>query len=1041
MNKICLTTLILLNALLVNPFTASAEDYQLMSAEQLTMGGLPSSCITFDPQKGKAVFKFEGNEVQYDWQVIRSIPDAGADYFIKTVVTSGNVTTATGSISIDARDARIDGAYNLIKKADYNKKEEGKLSGKVVPIKVTEPEISVIIRLNPLTGEEFGAIYKYKRAPAPAVTPPAALNPTISANLSVTTPQVKKDDVIKGKLAVDITGLPDDKGEVELSAYLTTYTAADAIDDFTSNAVRYMLDNEFGTYTHERVKFRTTQYLHQPAHNGTNTYIFEEAVPVRIPAGLSDGEYLLIVFARIKGTKIITTTRAGIDIKKHPAVVSLTAPATIEPKSAFQGDNFYLDLKYAVGGLIEDGERELYVRGNITGPEEFGVPQKTLTLGRWTDDGDKLMKGFGEITLASQDMTGDPGEYVWHYTIYGKQRKNADDNWQNFQPLEGEMKFTVKSGVSTGGSPADAVPAGQLRVSGLGDETFSMNTGSGWVKVKDGDMIPVGQFPNGIGIKTDWGRPTLEFPNGRKISVEMSTDLTIRGDQGDAALDRGSVIVYGPGGKSKTITSTPLADIKEDGTIFKVSHDPNRNVTIVEVKEGRVIVTPKNTKFPPITSNAGERLEVSPDQVGSIGSDSGGETKPKDVTGMIDRMSPEAGVLSSDKNFEDRVRRVFNTPQISDDVVYDGFAAMSLIIAKKGLPGSCYQNDPYVSYPTWDAHRKYIIERGRTNSANNLIWKTGGTLACLSNQSEKDALISDLSEVLRQAENGKVTKVTDLSTGVGNPNVLSADFAGIYRWDWANNSEPIDQGATATFRNDQTCFSSYGHQGTWKIENGVITIDWGGGNINELRATTDPNIFEGGSPTGARIRAFKKTPYNFGQVMIDASNIPGVWKWDWNKYGEPVDQGASVTFYPDGTATSSYAGFHGTWKVEGQKINLFWINVSQTNTMYSTSDPNILEGWGQYGERIRATKKESIASQNPKYEYGIDRQGWDYNKFPLPSPNPDLCASRCEQESQCRAWTYVKPGYQGPEPMCWLKNSVPPQTKGADFAISGVVRP
>ena len=56
------------------------------------------------------------------------------------------------------------------------------------------------------------------------------------------------------------------------------------------------------------------------------------------------------------------------------------------------------------------------------------------------------------------------------------------------------------------------------------------------------------------------------------------------------------------------------------------------------------------------------------------------------------------------------------------------------------------------------------------------------------------------------------------------------------------------------------------------------------------------------------------------------------------------------------------------------------------------------------------------AQTNPNFEYGVDRRGGDYRSFDLQFDAPGLCAGQCVQEGQCRAWTYVKPGVQGPKP-------------------------
>ncbi len=77
------------------------------------------------------------------------------------------------------------------------------------------------------------------------------------------------------------------------------------------------------------------------------------------------------------------------------------------------------------------------------------------------------------------------------------------------------------------------------------------------------------------------------------------------------------------------------------------------------------------------------------------------------------------------------------------------------------------------------------------------------------------------------------------------------------------------------------------------------------------------------------------------------------------------------------------------------------------------------------------------AQSNPHFEYGIDRRGGDYRSFDLNFDAPALCAGQCAQEGQCRAWTYVRPGVQGPKARCWLKNVVPAPTRDGNV-ISGL---
>jgi hypothetical protein len=73
-------------------------------------------------------------------------------------------------------------------------------------------------------------------------------------------------------------------------------------------------------------------------------------------------------------------------------------------------------------------------------------------------------------------------------------------------------------------------------------------------------------------------------------------------------------------------------------------------------------------------------------------------------------------------------------------------------------------------------------------------------------------------------------------------------------------------------------------------------------------------------------------------------------------------------------------------------------------------------------------------------EFGIDRAGGDYRAFDTPADNSGAaCTAACKSEQQCRAWTYVRPGYQGSAAHCYLKSKVTvPRHKPC--CVSGVIR-
>jgi hypothetical protein len=62
-------------------------------------------------------------------------------------------------------------------------------------------------------------------------------------------------------------------------------------------------------------------------------------------------------------------------------------------------------------------------------------------------------------------------------------------------------------------------------------------------------------------------------------------------------------------------------------------------------------------------------------------------------------------------------------------------------------------------------------------------------------------------------------------------------------------------------------------------------------------------------------------------------------------------------------------------------------------------------------------------------EYGKDRLGSDITSFNLPANgSPENCQGACEANASCVAWTFVRAGWQGPAPRCWLKSQAPAPT-------------
>lgn len=83
-----------------------------------------------------------------------------------------------------------------------------------------------------------------------------------------------------------------------------------------------------------------------------------------------------------------------------------------------------------------------------------------------------------------------------------------------------------------------------------------------------------------------------------------------------------------------------------------------------------------------------------------------------------------------------------------------------------------------------------------------------------------------------------------------------------------------------------------------------------------------------------------------------------------------------------------------------------------------------------------ATRAPGTRLNSETFMAGVDMPGNDYSNKPI-SGNAVDCQNICNADGSCLAWTWVKPGVQGPQAMCWLKNAVPPSRQNPN-TISGI---
>ena len=81
-----------------------------------------------------------------------------------------------------------------------------------------------------------------------------------------------------------------------------------------------------------------------------------------------------------------------------------------------------------------------------------------------------------------------------------------------------------------------------------------------------------------------------------------------------------------------------------------------------------------------------------------------------------------------------------------------------------------------------------------------------------------------------------------------------------------------------------------------------------------------------------------------------------------------------------------------------------------------------------------------VVADNNGMEQDTDRVGGDFRHESPARDDPALCQKACQEDTQCQAWTYVKPNtVQGPQPNCWLKQTAPPAVRN-NCCVSGIKR-
>ena len=211
--------------------------------------------------------------------------------------------------------------------------------------------------------------------------------------------------------------------------------------------------------------------------------------------------------------------------------------------------------------------------------------------------------------------------------------------------------------------------------------------------------------------------------------------------------------------------------------------------------------------------------------------------------------------------------------------------------------------------------------------------------------------------------------------------------------------------------------------------------------MDPLQPPADPVIYTNGNIAGVQNGPTKTTTFS-----VDASyRVTFIYTYHYFNGGKLP--GTISLKHSDGTT-------YGPWPAKGAVgqggvPNAYWYvlpNVEIKAGGYTVIDSDTAtwsQNSGSGGSGFVEVRGIKTGTPQPVYpllsgmEDNTDRMGMDYRSFDLPAPDPRLCSSACEAESQCMAYTFVRPGVQGPQARCWLKTSVPGPAQST-CCISGV---
>ena len=185
-----------------------------------------------------------------------------------------------------------------------------------------------------------------------------------------------------------------------------------------------------------------------------------------------------------------------------------------------------------------------------------------------------------------------------------------------------------------------------------------------------------------------------------------------------------------------------------------------------------------------------------------------------------------------------------------------------------------------------------------------------------------------------------------------------------------------------------------------------------GGQSGFLGCATGSEQEAGRSPSGAEARW---VPFQGGMIVLHTTG-----------------RLAGSAFEVHGSIAGTYTGMGGSGSWLG-------LPVSDEYDLPGGRRSDFENGYLAWDRLTGGSIPMRDGSASISFEPDTNRGGSDFTNFESIGDRLEICRDACAAENSCIAYTYVRPGLQGPRAMCWLKNSAPPATVDG-CCISGVKR-